>query len=352
MLRKIGYILLAGMAFFVVACEGQSGEESGDIFLDADKSSITADGNDAVTFTVFAGNTDVTADVVITCVNDGSVLEGSSFSTVTTGTYSFTASYGDRVSIPVSVTAEQGGTDVPLEPSKFVREVCIMYFTYQTCAFCPSGYRYLDMTVDIYGQDILHILSLHSAQGGDIMAFPQEDEIATDMKVQGYPSASVDMRQTLSLTNEQSLLDPAIEAAFGEYAAHCGVAVKSDYDEASGSAEITAKLYSEQTSVYRLAVYVVENNIVASQTEGQVTRPDYVHHHVARKLLSSTYKGDNLGTVEKDATHTSTYNVSADPEWNLDNTSVYALAIDEQGYVNNMAVCQFKNGETPFNYAD
>ena len=340
------------MAFFVVACEGQSGEESGDIFLDADKSSITADGNDAVTFTVFAGNTDVTADVVITCVNDGSVLEGSSFSTVTPGTYSFTASYGDRVSIPVSVTAEQGGTDVPLEPSKFVREVCIMYFTYQTCAFCPSGYRYLDMTVDIYGQDILHILSLHSAQGGDIMAFPQEDEIATDMKVQGYPSASVDMRQTLSLTNEQSLLDPAIEAAFGEYAAHCGVAVKSDYDEASGSAEITAKLYSEQTSVYRLAVYVVENNIVASQTEGQVTRPDYVHHHVARKLLSSTYKGDNLGTVEKDATHTSTYNVSADPEWNLDNTSVYALAIDEQGYVNNMAVCQFKNGETPFNYAD
>ena len=340
------------MAFFVVACEGQSGEETGDIFLDADKSSITADGNDAVTFTVFAGNTDVTADAVITCVNDGSVLEGSSFSTVTPGTYSFTASYGDRVSIPVSVTAEQGGTDVPLEPSKFVREVCIMYFTYQTCAFCPSGYRYLDMTVDIYGQDILHILSLHSAQGGDIMAFPQEDEIATDMKVQGYPSASVDMRQTLSLTNEQSLLDPAIEAAFGEYAAHCGVAVKSDYDEASGSAEITAKLYSEQTSVYRLAVYVVENNIVASQTEGQVTRPDYVHHHVARKLLSSTYKGDNLGTVEKDATHTSTYNVSADPEWNLDNTSVYALAIDEQGYVNNMAVCQFKNGETPFNYAD
>ena len=340
------------MAFFVVACEGQSGEETGDIFLDADKSSITADGNDAVTFTVFAGNTDVTADAVITCVNDGSVLEGSSFSTVTPGTYSFTASYGDRVSIPVSVTAEQGGTDVPLEPSKFVREVCIMYFTYQTCAFCPSGYRYLDMTVDIYGQDILHILSLHSAQGGDIMAFPQEDEIATDMKVQGYPSASVDMRQTLSLTNEQSLLDPAIEAAFGEYAAHCGVAVKSDYDEASGSAEITAKLYSEQTSVYRLAVYVVENNIVASQTEGQVTRPDYVHHHVARKLLSSTYKGDNLGTVEKDATHTSTYNVSANPEWNLDNTSVYALAIDEQGYVNNMAVCQFKNGETPFNYAD
>ena len=340
------------MAFLAVACEGQSGDDTGEIFLDADKSSITADGNDAVTFTVFAGNTDVTADAVITCVNDGSVLEGPAFSTVTPGTYSFTASYGGRVSIPVSVTAEQSGTDVPSEPSKFVREVCIMYFTYQTCSFCPSGYRYLDMTVDIYGRDILHILSLHSAQGGDIMAFPQEDEIAKDMKVQGYPSASVDMRQTLSLTNEQSLLDPAIEAAFGEYAAHCGVAVKSDYDESAGSAEITVELASELTSTYRLAVYVVENDIVASQTEGQVSRPDYVHHYVARRLLSSTYKGDNLGTVEKDASATRTYSVTPDQGWNLDNTSVYALAIDENGYVNNMAVCQFKDGDTPLNYVD
>ena len=38
--------------------------------------------------------------------------------------------------------------------------------------------------------------------------------------------------------------------------------------------------------------------------------------------------------------------------FDLDNTSVYALAIDENGYVNNMAVCQFKDGDTPFNYVD
>ena len=46
--------------------------------------------------------------------------------------------------------------------------------------------------------------------------------------------------------------------------------------------------------------YVVENDIVASQTEGQVSRPDYVHHYVARRLLSEGHlERQRVGALQR-----------------------------------------------------
>jgi hypothetical protein len=37
-----------------------------------------------------------------------------------------------------------------------------------------------------------------------------------------------------------------------------------------------------------------------------------------------------------------------DPAWNLQNTEIYALAIDSNGYVNNMNVCQIDGGDSGY----
>lgn len=351
-MKRIGYIsAVFAIASVLVSCSGNAGEEDNSLFLEADRTTLAADGTETAVFTVYSGNTDVTADAQISCTTDGTVLESAGFATSAPGTYSFVATYDGMTSNPVSIVAKSaGGTEVPAEPSKFVRELCIMYFTYQTCSFCPDGYRYLAMVVENSFSDIAHVLALHSSQGGDVMAIPVQDEISDDLQVQGYPSASVDMRTAFSLSNDKTSLRPQINSSLEDYPAHCGVAVSSVYDEQTGKAEVTAKLYSELTSSYRIAVYVVENDIVGKQTDGQITYDNYIHHYVARELLSASYKGDSLGSVEKDTEALKTYSLTVDPEWNLDNTMIYVLAIDDAGLVNNVAVCPLVGGNTGYNY--
>ena len=44
------------------------------------------------------------------------------------------------------------------------------------------------------------------------------------------------------------------------------------------------------------------------------------------------------------------YSFSLESGWNIDNCSIYAIAIDHNGYVNNVAVCPL-NGSSPYDYA-
>ena len=138
--------------------------------------------------------------------------------------------------------------------------------------------------------------------------------------------------------------------SLNDYPAHCGVAVKSTYDQASGQADIAVRLTSEKSEAYRIAVFVVEDRIVAEQNNGGTHISDYTHRHVGRQMLSASYKGDSLGTVEAGKEATKNYSLTVDSAWNLENTTIYALGISADGYVNNMAVCQIVNGDTNYDY--
>lgn len=75
--------------------------------IESDVNRIKADGSEKVTFTVFYGEDDVTADAEIYCTNhEGVTVEGNTFSSTTVGSYSFRARYngqttGTAVSIDV-----------------------------------------------------------------------------------------------------------------------------------------------------------------------------------------------------------------------------------------------------------
>ena len=42
------------------------------------------------------------------------------------------------------------------------------------------------------------------------------------------------------------------------------------------------------------------------------------------------------------------WNVEVDRKWVLENTGIYAIALDEDGYVNNMNVCAIDGGDSDF----
>ena len=89
-------------------------------YLQASKSEIVADGNDAVTFTVFLGEEDITSQSDIwyeVGTNSSQVVDGASFTTTTAGDYRFFAVYNDVMSntVDVKATAKQEEAEKPIE---------------------------------------------------------------------------------------------------------------------------------------------------------------------------------------------------------------------------------------------
>lgn len=345
MKRILNIIGVFALCVLSVACQGNEGEL--ELTLKTDKRSILADGSDAVSFSVMLGSEDVTSEAEIICNNDGKVLESAEFTATVPATYSFKARYQGYESSARTVVAEEvSDTD---EPSKYKRNVLVMEFTGQWCSQCPTGWR----TLYYWHQrprykDVTYVLALHDGTSGiDEYDFPVQREIHTEYGMPGLPCALIDMRDQVALNSEGSKVKDYFDQSISE-GPHCGVAVSSVYDSEAGKAELTVKVASEKSGKYRLAVYVVEDGIVNYQKDGSVTIDNYTHNHVARQLVSGSYKGDSLGDIAKGEEAVKTYEITADTAWTLENVYIYAVVIDSEGIVNNMAACDFVNGSTDY----
>ena len=106
MKRFFNIFAIIALAFGFVACEGNEATENKEykVELSADKSSIMADGEEQVTFTVKVDGA-VAEDAQIICLNDNSIVEGTTFKTAVAGEYSFKAAYKGFTSETVTITA-------------------------------------------------------------------------------------------------------------------------------------------------------------------------------------------------------------------------------------------------------
>lgn len=234
--------------------------------------------------------------------------------------------------------------------SRFQRHVCVMEFTGSWCSQCPAGATTLNYLIDRQYKGKAFALAFHNASGGepiDPFAIPQEQELYSIFSWSGYPAYVTDMRD-VGLLNEGGCA-ATIEKSLTKSLTHCGVELECTYDADAGTARVKARLFSELTSVYRFAAYVVEDKVVGEQKEstGSV-RSDYTHRHVVRTMLSSNVRGDGLGEVAAGTEVEKTYSFKPDSQWNLENLSVAVLAIDNDGHVNNMAQCPVDGGKMDY----
>ena len=86
-----------------------------EVVLTADKSEITADNTDTVTFTVTVDGEDKTAESVITIINYGTALGQSTFATDVAGEFIFQANFEGENSNQVTITAT--GVEQPVQKS-------------------------------------------------------------------------------------------------------------------------------------------------------------------------------------------------------------------------------------------
>lgn len=339
-LKAMGCCILASLA--IVACSGTAADGEAVLTLKASKSSIDANGRDVVTFTVTSSGIDVTKEAEVRCVTTGKVVTEVGFTTSEPKTYVFEASYGDLVSEQVSVSANE------VKQSEFVRKVCLMEFTSISCTFCPEGYRKISFVLEQYPEQ-LYLISMHPEDyngTADPLGIPQTTELENKYKVVSYPYTLLDMRETAEANSTK--VREVLQRSFDEYPAHCGVAVSSVLNESERKAQVTVKLHSEKEADYRIALYVVEDDVISRQLDGGVWYDNYKHHKVARRIVGDNVNGEKLGKLLDGEEIEKTWEISLDQSWNMDNLYIYALAIDEDGTVNNMNACLVKNGDSGY----
>lgn len=241
---------------------------------------------------------------------------------------------------------DTGGGDTG-NVAEYNRHVAVFEFTGAWCSFCPSGYRSLKYLIeDYYSHDTVHILAFHDSTGGsDPMAIPLTATLSSAFAMGGYPAFLFDMRDK---TSEKSELQALLDQAFKNYPAKCGVRLSSTCS-ADGKGSVETEIAASSADTYRIAIYIVEDGIVAPQNDNGLYNNTYVHDHVVRALVTSLYEGERVGTLAAGESKRVTHNFTLGEGWNAEKCSICALAIDGNGHVNNVAVCPV-GGSCDFDY--
>lgn len=366
-MKKIGdFFAIFVVALIAIACSGQV-DDSSLPMLSVDSEEIDiADGGTAV-FTVTYNGVDVTSSSSVTLTADSGAYElpDAVFVPEAAGTYVFVATYEGKMSNTVSVKVVDS-TPVVVE-SAYNRHVCVVEFTGAWCINCPYGYdliyEKLSLPSNRKYKETMHLCAFHSdEEGRDDNAIPETQDvfdlcdglIAESLQ---YPSFCVDFHTAGILTDDGiGSFIPAIKASHEQYPAHCGVAVSSKLNADGTQASVTARIASELTSDYRMIILVIENMIKGWQKttlypEGQ---EDYIHSHVVRKVVTAytgTFTGEKLSDsalIKSGEEAVKTWTVDVESDWVLENTQIYAIALDSNGRANNMNLCAIDGGDSGY----
>lgn len=356
-MRYIRNILMCLAAIHVAACSGSFDDSSLPVLSVSDTEIDLASETEA-SFTVTYNGKDVTSQAEIFSTSSTMEFDGNVFRPVNTGSASFVAEYEGKESNTVTVNVVNSNPQVE---SKYERHVCVMEFTGASCAFCPAGY---DLMMGILSKpslskyvDNVHVCAFHSEEmGTDSLAIDATYDVKDLFGALELPSFAVDLRDSGVLSSDGSqAFAPALMNSFNESVTHCGVAVSSSLNADKTQAEIEVKIASELASEYRAVVLVVQNNIVGYQKHGTYGElNDYIHNHVVRKVVTSyttTFTGEKLtesGVIEAGKEASKTWTVDLDKAWNLEKTQIFALALDPDGYVNNMNLCDIDGGDSGY----
>lgn len=361
------YILTAFSFIALAACSGtvdpDSGTENKDpmkevpegvLRIFADKTEISADGNEEVTFTVMFGSEDVSNAKTLQLVRtfngeDKYMAYGvNKYSTVTAGEYTFSAKYyygGNHFTDnAVVVNAKQFFTG---EEKDYRRRYLGTLFTSTGCNSCPLAARGLK-DLQAANPDEIIIAAFHAD-----MTVPDPMTIAATYEFQsalggfqGLPAFFWNMRED-SYTGGSAFTE-SFAAEKEAYNTYSGVTITTTYDESSSNLVVDLGITSNMPAVFRYMAILVEDNIPATGDYAQNGQgKDYIHYNVVRQVLTGVNGdkiNDNLPLTEG-VEAKSSKSVTLSKDWNADNMRVIVAAMtsEDGGYnwtVNNVNECK------------
>jgi thiol-disulfide isomerase/thioredoxin len=326
------FILLffAALAFTGCSSDYTILNSVGNIALTAD-SSYRVIGN-TITFTIKddEGN-DVTGEASIYV--DGTAINGNTYTSATTGTYTVTASYLGIESLPVVVTFGDGSE------VNFVKRLLVEDYTGTWCGYCPRVAYALEQ-LHAQTEDIVAVAIHRSSSNVSSSVYDPYNYDTTELEnilnIPGYPKGMLN-RMTQWGFPEPSNIAQAIALTQGENP-KLGLALTPTVSGNNVSLDVNVK-FSKNFSGLKLVVYVIENGLVYPQHNytdyygGVDVIEDYAQNHVLRAVFTPLL-GEAIAGTETvvNNTFTKTFSVSMPATvTNAANIEFVAFVVDADG---------------------
>lgn len=337
----------------VTACSGNDGGEdsgtvSGDLTLSISKTVIEANGTDAVTVAVMKGETDITSQSKVYMEDPSgntSSFKETSFSTTTEGDYVFYAYYEGVKTENITVRAFKNIPSLPADSKPeqntgFAKRVLAVQHTGTWCQNCPYMKRGIDAYLKANPDNCAVFVASHN---GDTMAG----------EASNTPSLSVDLNTSNMIQGALSDADKQAEqiaSRVNEVAASgCKTAISVASENAGSSVVVNVKVKSANVENCRVAVWLLEDGIVAAQTGGSSTE---VHNNVLLTSSSTVAYGDRI-QLDADGAGQNVYRMDVSGAHDLSNCRlvVFTTVPNASGrfVVDNVVTCPL-DGQTAFEY--
>lgn len=250
----------------------------------------------------------------------------------------------NKIEGPFLVSDGSVSTDVEfpeLDASSVYRKVLIEEYTGQRCNNCPEGHRELDALHERYG-DTLVAIGLHVGTFAiPTPTFPNDfrtEEGTTlygDFNVAsiGTPSGVVNRTQfnnsyALNISSWQQAI---VQERQKDVVAAVQLINVFDASTQTITAHTKTTFLTDYTGNVQMALYVIEDNIIGPQKDGDEDIPDYVHKHVLRGSFNGTYGTfiSEDGSVENGGEYLKSYALDCKEKgWDVANCSVIAVLMD------------------------
>ena len=328
-----------------------------------DKTVIEPNGFDAVSFTVEYDGIDVT-DMAAVYNGDGSTA-GLTFATDAEGSYGFYAEYNGERSEMVTIVATSSMPAIPDDPepenTDFSRKVLLLQFTGTACGVCPYMISALNQLAMSPERDDYVRVACHSYNPDDPAYY--SGPLAVAQEVKGYPHVTFDLdRDVVTISNisikyllQQSRTNIVTETT--NRPALAGIAASSSIVD--GSVVVSMSVKVAQTGEYKVAAWLLEDNINAEQANPSGVQGNFNVHNDCLRYAQYTgsgrdadYTGVSLGTVNAGEEEGYTFSIPVEDGWDVDNCHLVLIVTAEDGgsfYVNNAAKCEI-GGTVAYEY--
>lgn len=221
------------------------------------------------------------------------------------------------------------------------RKILIEEFTGARCQQCPKGHAEIIRLKSIYGDNLISV-SIHA---NSVFAAPLLPDYPEDFRTPAGDQLYIDFQtppQPSAVIN-RTMFDGTIssgKSSWADYIAHedstaakVTITPKPTYNSASKTIDIAVdiRFVKEVSENTNLVMYVLEDSVIAPQTNGSTRIPDYIHRDMLRDMPYSAY-GQVLTTSATKANTTVSKNLtysfsgSNSSKWNV-NHCIIVLAV-------------------------
>lgn len=342
-ITKFFAFALAALAF--AACESNEVEptpnpdpkpnpepEKGELVLNIAKENYEV--GQEINFTATVNEEDVTADTVI--YNAESNTEVSNpYTAEAEGEIYFYAKYDNMQSNTVKVTIVAAKPKPA--PDAFQHRVLLVDHTGNQCPNCPKMARGLKFLAETEYHSRYNEVTSHTYTSSD-PAYSDDAEYVTALYpgVTGYPNLTYNLRYptvTGATSWDQTTakrIQGEIDKLWKPLGADAGAKV-SVSEVSGGSITVDIEVKANVAQEYRVAAWVLEDNIYAYQS-GRDSDEDWMDYHnncvrsvQAGKRSANDLSGEDLGNIDVKGTATKQFNIAIDGAWNSSNLKVLVL---------------------------